>query len=100
MRRSTASPSARWTAPSLAAVPDFILASPPAARRQFPGLKALAAARLHQADAGGRHGAQDLDDLCQRTRHPGAPGRSDEHTSELPSLMRISYAVFSLKTKN
>src|SRR3546814_7285453 len=25
--------------------------------------------------------------------------RSEEHTSELPSLMRISYAVFSLKTK-
>src|SRR3546814_4205983 len=27
-------------------------------------------------------------------------GRSEEHTSELPSLMRISYAVFHLKTKN
>src|SRR3546814_7158044 len=26
-------------------------------------------------------------------------GRSDEHTSELPSLMRISYAVFCLKQK-
>src|SRR3546814_8627788 len=26
--------------------------------------------------------------------------RSEEHTSELPSLMRISYAVFCLKTKN
>src|SRR3546814_6454419 len=26
-------------------------------------------------------------------------GRSEEHTSELPSLMRISYAVFCLKTK-
>src|SRR3546814_8575051 len=26
--------------------------------------------------------------------------RSDEHTSELQSLMRISYAVFCLKTKN
>src|SRR3546814_5748264 len=26
-------------------------------------------------------------------------GRSEEHTSELQSLMRISYAVFSLKTK-
>src|SRR3546814_9405422 len=25
------------------------------------------------------------------------PGRSEEHTSELPSLMRISYAVFCLK---
>src|SRR3546814_1517145 len=28
-----------------------------------------------------------------------AKGRSEEHTSELQSLMRISYAVFCLKTK-
>src|SRR3546814_2824842 len=31
-----------------------------------------------------------------RERHP----RSEEHTSELQSLMRISYAVFCLKKKN
>src|SRR3546814_8878328 len=30
---------------------------------------------------------------------PGGPQRSEEHTSELQSLMRISYAVFCLKTK-
>src|SRR3546814_3622271 len=29
----------------------------------------------------------------------GTPGRSEEHTSELQSLMRISSAVFCLKTK-
>src|SRR3546814_3045301 len=29
-----------------------------------------------------------------------AMGRSEEHTSELQSLMRISYAVFCLKNKN
>src|SRR3546814_9445897 len=29
-----------------------------------------------------------------------ASARSEEHTSELQSLMRISYAVFCLKTKN
>src|SRR3546814_8130433 len=29
----------------------------------------------------------------------GEPGRSEEHTSELQSLMRISYAVFCLKKK-
>src|SRR3546814_6062398 len=28
----------------------------------------------------------------------GHPSRSEEHTSELQSLMRISYAVFCLKT--
>src|SRR3546814_5524242 len=36
------------------------------------------------------------------TRTPTAPtvrARSEEHTSELPSLMRISYAVFYLKHK-
>src|SRR3546814_9734407 len=41
--------------------------------------------------------------LGQRIRrakrgHP-ARGRSEEHTSELQSLMRISYAVFCLKKK-
>src|SRR3546814_10322700 len=30
---------------------------------------------------------------------PYRPGRSEEHTSELQSLMRISYAVFCLKKK-
>src|SRR3546814_1241600 len=30
----------------------------------------------------------------------GGAGRSEEHTSELQSLMRISYAVFCLKKKN
>src|SRR3546814_5609288 len=37
----------------------------------------------------------------QRTRHTTAKTlpRSEEHTSELQSLMRISYAVFCLKKK-
>src|SRR3546814_8390087 len=30
----------------------------------------------------------------------GTTGRSEEHTSELQSLMRISYAVFCLKKQN
>src|SRR3546814_6224493 len=32
-------------------------------------------------------------------RGSGGPWRSEEHTSELQSLMRISYAVFCLKKK-
>src|SRR3546814_9800817 len=32
-------------------------------------------------------------------RHTRTPSRSEEHTSELQSLMRISYAVFCLKKK-
>src|SRR3546814_4185135 len=31
--------------------------------------------------------------------HPTSEDRSEEHTSELQSLMRISYAVFCLKKK-
>src|SRR3546814_2071558 len=38
--------------------------------------------------------AKPLDRLAGR-----GPGRSEEHTSELQSLMRISYAVFCLKNK-
>src|SRR3546814_8346100 len=34
------------------------------------------------------------------TTGTSAPRRSEEHTSELQSLMRISYAVFCLKKKN
>src|SRR3546814_7139800 len=34
-----------------------------------------------------------------RNRWPPPSARSEEHTSELPSLMRISYAVFCLKKK-
>src|SRR3546814_8457295 len=37
--------------------------------------------------------------LGQRKADPRNVGRSEEHTSELQSLMRISYAVFCLKTK-
>src|SRR3546814_5198584 len=36
----------------------------------------------------------------QRHRMETDPERSEEHTSELQSLMRISYAVFCLKKKN
>src|SRR3546814_9104255 len=37
-------------------------------------------------------------EIIQRKGNQGF-GRSEEHTSELQSLMRISYAVFCLKTK-
>src|SRR3546814_6502225 len=35
-----------------------------------------------------------------RVAEPARRNRSEEHTSELQSLMRISYAVFCLKKKN
>src|SRR3546814_18840571 len=36
---------------------------------------------------------------ARRDRRPESSPRSEEHTSELQSLMRISYAVFCLKKK-
>src|SRR3546814_1776071 len=47
---------------------------------------------LSRADALGR----DISDQPGRIKHHAAR-RSEEHTSELQSLMRISYAVFCLK---
>src|SRR3546814_6111061 len=41
----------------------------------------------------GRAGAKLVGDILKKKR------RSEEHTSELQSLMRISYAVFCLKKK-
>src|SRR3546814_7271354 len=40
-----------------------------------------------------------LTDLNASNVNSGLLGRSEEHTSELQSLMRISYAVFCLKKK-
>src|SRR3546814_2511612 len=47
------------------------------------------------ADEAERDAARDFMELAER----GAGERSEEHTSELQSLMRISYAVFCLKKK-
>src|SRR3546814_8188771 len=41
-----------------------------------------------------------LEELEVAREVTGQPARSEEHTSELQSLMRISYAVFCLKTKH
>src|SRR3546814_10539262 len=42
----------------------------------------------------------DLFAYCCSTQRRWVAMRSEEHTSELQSLMRISYAVFCLKKKN
>src|SRR3546814_9648026 len=41
-----------------------------------------------------------VSDRCHPCRTDSGMVRSEEHTSELQSLMRISYAVFCLKKKN
>src|SRR3546814_8463632 len=61
---------------------------------------AAADARPGQAPEAGQRGIRRTSDPG-RPRHPPDRGRmrSEEHTSELQSLMRISYAVFCLKKK-
>src|SRR3546814_4939489 len=50
----------------------------------------------HAVHLGTRHVAGAVD---REARLVEGAGRSEEHTSELQSLMRISYAVFCLKKK-
>src|SRR3546814_7267458 len=45
------------------------------------------------------HSASDHPMRSDITRHVSPEGRSEEHTSEIQSLMRNSYAVFCLKKK-
>src|SRR3546814_10743678 len=47
-----------------------------------------------------QRGSRRLDQLLVKRRSQAMVLRSEEHTSELQSLMRISYAVFCLKKKN
>src|SRR3546814_10626369 len=75
---------------------------PPPARGARPaghGLAYRAALRL-RGRTGRERAAGDPYAICRRPQ-PAAgrrKPRSDEHTSELQSLMRNSYAVFCLKT--
>src|SRR3546814_5738816 len=49
--------------------------------------------------SGMRGESRALEPGAAQARRPSLIGRSEEHTSELQSLMRISYAVFCLKKK-
>src|SRR3546814_9417057 len=70
-----------------------------------PGCRSPAVARAAGAagEAGGRASQAPHGRLDARPGRRGAveadEARSEEHTSELQSLMRISYAVFCLKKK-
>src|SRR3546814_1304991 len=72
-------------------------------------LEALRAERVKQeqqnaegvpADALPDSQGQETPDADQPGQESASTTRSEEHTSELQSLMRISYAVFCLKKKN
>src|SRR3546814_5527231 len=76
-----------------------------ARRRPCPAARAGDAhpAMAERALGPSRHSVGDLDteQVVARSSRPRNPDarRSEEHTSELQSLMRISYAVFCLKKK-
>src|SRR3546814_6521974 len=79
------------------------VAAQPAARRQLQ--LPLEGAIVGQQQQAFRVDVEPADRLQARqlggqaVEHRGAALRSEEHTSELQSLMRISYAVFCLKKK-
>src|SRR3546814_953900 len=67
-------------------------------RRRSPARSHRAAAAGAAVPSNSRHGHASGD--RRGSRPPPSSVRSEEHTSELQSLMRISYAVFCLKKKN
>src|SRR3546814_9685341 len=73
--------------PAAALIDDF---------ERADGRSSLDTLRLTDMDGGVERSAV----VSNRVTHAGGDGRSEEHTSELQSLMRISYAVFCLKKKN
>src|SRR3546814_4462717 len=66
--------------------------------RDAVGLAAVARRIVRQVEQ--RADFLDRETQLARMAHEAEPRRSEEHTSELQSLMRISYAVFCLKKKN
>src|SRR3546814_4642022 len=86
-RQGPAGPAARSAAGD-AAVRDV--------RVRGPGHARPVQRRIHVEGLGQRPAAG----FASTQADPGTvPARSEEHTSELQSLMRISYAVFCLKKK-
>src|SRR3546814_7706746 len=62
---------------------------------------AAVAAALRVTDMAFLHYRSNAFQLHRARQRPGGtPNRSEEQTSELQSLMRLSYAVFCLKKKN
>src|SRR3546814_5554230 len=56
--------------------------------------------RLMKRDPGAERDETERGQSIAQHHLASFPRRSEEHTSELQSLMRISYAVFCLKKKN
>src|SRR3546814_4883528 len=73
-----------------------------AARRDHQGRRHLSEPDAVRRRHGGhppRRAARHAPAMAGEAAEPPPSARSEEHTSELQSLMRISYAVFRLKKK-
>src|SRR3546814_1159243 len=68
--------------------------------RRRLGIAGTARQQEQQEREGCRAHAWHLPFSTGGRRRGASPGRSEEHTSELQSLMRTSYAVFCLTKKN
>src|SRR3546814_2428927 len=84
-----------FVAVNMAAIPRELIESELFGHEKgaFTGATMRSSGRFEQA-AGGTLFLDEIGDM------PLEAQRSEEHTSELQSLMRISYAVFCLKKKN
>src|SRR3546814_6888150 len=80
---------------SIKAAAQELALSAPALSRRIQALERFIGRPLFDR----RHQSMQLNSDGERLLSQIAPARSEEHTSELQSLMRISYAVFCLKKK-
>src|SRR3546814_9829961 len=100
-----------WAADQAVTDRDSVLMTTPMFHAQCWGLPQVAVQARSQVVLPGRYSAEQIHILADAmvrfevTVTNGAPAiftpmRSEEHTSELQSLMRIAYAVFCLKQKH
>src|SRR3546814_1268786 len=72
----------------------------PGSRARPPAPPRLQLRGRHGLAARARGAGRGIGDLQRLVHRRAGARRSEEHTSELQSLMRISYAVFCLKKKS
>src|SRR3546814_8400204 len=86
--------------PEFLSIPRTLLTRPSRTRRAPSRLRAALRRSVASVCVGCSHPLRLRQGWNARRSHPkSATTRSEEHTSELQSLMRISYAVFCLKKK-
>src|SRR3546814_6914341 len=90
----------------LDSIQDLVMARPRKPKNQAPangrssgGQRAVLYARVSTAEQE-KEGFSIDAQVASIREYAERMGRSEEHTSELQSLMRISYAVFCLKKKH